>query len=117
MNFELLKRARIEVDDALVRFSGNKELLEKYLVKFADEPVYVSFVESMEEKNWANAEKDVHSLKGITGSLGMTLLFQQSSDVLRYLREQNYDMATDLYQSLKEEYNRVVDIIKKANKR
>ena len=44
MNYELLKEAGIDIDDALQRFSGNRELLEKYLYKFTEEPVYHSIV-------------------------------------------------------------------------
>lgn len=115
MNIELLKKAGINVDDALVRFSGNQDLFEKYLLRFLDEPSYTSVVESIDAKDWALAEDSVHSFKGITGSLSMTALFQTSCDLLAHLRAKNYDEALDLYENLQKEYDEMKNNIKKAN--
>ena len=116
MNYELLKEAGIDIDDALQRFSGNRELLEKYLYKFTEEPVYYSIVAEMNEKNWAAAEDSVHSFKGITGSLAITDLFNITCDLLAELRAKNYDLSLQLFEKLKEEYQKIIEIIKKSKK-
>jgi len=114
MNFEKLKQGGIDVDDALVRFSGNRELLEKYLVKFLDDPVYKSIVLNMDEENWGTAEDSVHSFKGITGSLSINTLFETTCALLEALRVQNHELAIELYEKLKLEYAEAVSVIKKS---
>lgn len=114
MNYELLKEAGIDIDDALARFSGNNELLEKYLSKFTEDPVYYSIVAEMNEKNWAAAEDSVHSFKGITGSLAITSLFNTTSELLEQLRSKNYELSLPLYEKLKVEYQKTAEIIKKS---
>lgn len=114
MNFEVLEKAGIDIEDALVRFSGNKELLEKYLLKFIDEPVFKTIISSMDEKNWILAEDSVHSFKGITGSLGIKDLFQTTCSLLTKLREKKYEEALVLYEILKKENGIIVEFIEKS---
>jgi HPt (histidine-containing phosphotransfer) domain-containing protein len=114
MDFEKLKQGGIDVDDALVRFSGNRELLEKYLVKFLDDPVYKSIVLSMDAKKWDTAEDSVHSFKGITGSLAIRALFETSCALLEALRVQDYELAIELYENIKVEYAEAASVIKKS---
>lgn len=114
MNYELLKKAGIDIDDALTRFSGNSELLEKYLYKFTDEAVYHNIVTQMDAKNWAAAEDSVHSFKGITGSLAITSLFNTTCELLAELRAKNYDISLQLFEKLKVEYQKTAEIIKKS---
>lgn len=114
MNYEILRSGGIDVTDALNRFSGSDELFEKYIKKFIGEKSYMDLVQAMEQKNFAKAENSVHSLKGITGSLGMTSLFQSSCALLTAFREKNESLFNPLFEEIKVKYEEIILVIEKS---
>jgi HPt (histidine-containing phosphotransfer) domain-containing protein len=68
---------------ALNQFSGNQSLLSKMLDKFCEQ--YASFSEqllaSVEQNDLNTTKRDVHTIKGVSGNLGMKSLHQASRDL------------------------------------
>jgi len=63
-----------------------EERIQKYLVKFAQNTDYDSFVSSLNEKNYEDAFRFVHNIKGMSLNLGLTRLGEISSVVCDELR-------------------------------
>jgi len=114
MNYEILRSGGIDVTDALNRFSGSNELLEKYLNRFIEEKSYTELVIAMERADYAAAENAVHSLKGVTGSLGMTSLFQSSCALLAAFRDKKEELFSPLLEDIKVKYEEISAVIKNS---
>ncbi len=114
MNYEILRSGGIDVADALNRFSGSNELFEKYLSRFIGEKSYIELVEAMGKGDFAHAENCVHSLKGITGSLGMVSLFESSCALLAAFREKKESQYASLFMQVQEKYADIEAVIRKS---
>ncbi|HOS30777.1 MAG TPA: Hpt domain-containing protein [Treponemataceae bacterium] len=114
MKYEILRSGGIDVTDALNRFSGSNELLEKYLNRFIEEKSYTELVIAMERADYAAAENAVHSLKGVTGSLGMTSLFQSSCALLAAFRDKKEELFSPLLEEIKVKYEEISAVIKNS---
>jgi len=114
MNYEILRSGGIDVNDALNRFSGSSELFEKYINRFIGEKSYTELVVSMEKKDYAAAENAVHSLKGVTGSLGMKDLFESSCALLAAFRDKKEELFSTLLEEIKVKYEEISAVIKNS---
>ncbi len=116
MNYEILRSGGIDVNDALNRFSGSSELFEKYINRFIGEKSYTELVVSMEKKDYAAAENAVHSLKGVTGSLGMKDLFESSCALLAAFRDKNEEKYIPLFNEIEHKYDEITLVIRNSIK-
>lgn len=114
MNYEILRSGGIDVTDALNRFSGSNELFEKYINRFIGEKSYTELVNAMERADYAAAENAVHSLKGVTGSLGMTDLFESSCALLAAFRDKKEELFSPLLEDIKVKYEEISAVIKNS---
>lgn len=68
---------------ALKQFSGNRPLLSKVLDTFCQQ--YATFsaklVADIEQNEFNTVKRDVHTVKGVSGNLGMKSLYQASNDL------------------------------------
>jgi HPt (histidine-containing phosphotransfer) domain-containing protein len=71
-----------DVDFALRQFSGNEGLLVKMIGKFNEqyEGVEETLVSDIRLQNLDAIRQQVHTIKGVSGNLGMTALHQASRD-------------------------------------
>lgn len=76
----------IDYDDGLNRFVGNKDLYEKFLLSFKDDPSYDSLIKALDEKDAKAAFQAAHTLKGLTGNLSMTRLYDAVCILVEELR-------------------------------
>lgn len=65
---------------------GNEILVERFLIKFLQDPSFVQLAKALEEKNVQSAFRAVHTLKGVCLNLGLTDLFEVSSALTEKLR-------------------------------
>ena len=114
MNYDILRSGGIDVKDALNRFSGSRELFEKYIEKFIDESSYEELLEAMNNKEYTLAENAVHSLKGVSGSLGLTSLFTSSCALLAAFREKEEDSYKHLFHDVQDKYTEIIAVIKNS---
>lgn len=111
MEYSILKENDVNVDEALNRFSDNKELFEKYIKKFPDDSSYKNLVIAYNDKNYEEMENSVHSLKGVAGTLGINRVYEPSCKMLTLLRQGNKEEAETVFPLIKEEYDKIVKII------
>lgn len=76
-----------DIKNALRHFMGKEAMFEKYLVKFfEEEPNYDKLLKSLEEHDYPEAFKCVHTLKGVSINLGLMPLYQVLYDMTEDLR-------------------------------
>jgi len=97
MNEKNLKNAGIDCVAGIRRFAGSSDLYGKYLKKFVDDENLSLAKKAMKEKNYEDMLKYVHTLKGITGNLSMTELFDRCGELVTILRDKEYDRADEVF--------------------
>jgi HPt (histidine-containing phosphotransfer) domain-containing protein len=90
-----------DVDFALNQFSGNQALLIKILEKFTsqNENFRQELQTSLEQTELEAAKRQVHTLKGVTGNLGMKALHHACKDTEDKLEQlHNIEALSDFFQ-------------------
>lgn len=116
MNSEIksnLKAAGIDVEGALGRLMNNEAFYEKILKKFEQDQNMYGLLAALKEKNYEDAFHFAHTLKGLSGNLGMTRLMQADIVIVEKLRSgEEQDFETEL-KEVEEAYEAVLAVIHK----
>ena len=113
-NEEILKNLqnqKIDIYSALERFLYNKEMYIKFIKEFTADASFDKLEENLNHKKWEQAFEFAHTLKGITGNLGMTILFEDFSKMCAYYRKQEYTEMQRIYIETKSEYTDICNLI------
>ncbi|MDR0918300.1 MAG: Hpt domain-containing protein [Oscillospiraceae bacterium] len=112
---EDLEKIGTDVEGTLKRFSGAKELYIKFLQRLPENenfPKLEALVNTEnEEYDYKNLEIVAHSLKGNTGNLGLTFLWNYLANIEKAGREKNPDKIKENFDKFYIEYKKVIDII------
>lgn len=106
-----LTDAGLDVESSIKRFSMNEKLYCKCIVRFITEPTYEQLVESMEAGDYAEAHRFAHTLKGISGNLGMDKLYNECSTLSSLLKENQYDASLPVYEDVRHTYDEILSHI------
>ena len=92
----------------------SEERVIRFLGKFVEEPSFGVLVEALESKNYEEAFRASHNLKGVCQNLGISKLGEVSSELCEELRngEPAHDI-TPLVEQVKEEYEHTICALKK----
>lgn len=106
-----MKEAGNDVDGALRRFVGNEAMYVKFLKRFTDDKSYPELKEAVEKGDLGNAFVAAHTLKGVAGNLGLTKLYDITSEVTERLRVRaSADLDAD-FAKITAEYEAVTALI------
>lgn len=108
---EKLLKAGVNIETAIERFLGNEGMFVNFLKKFAKDPSFELLKTAMEGKQYEDAFKAAHSLKGLCGNLSIDGLFQIVSREVEFLRNGKYDEACELLPEVVKEYERVTELL------
>lgn len=103
--------AGVDYKTTIERFMGKEDLYEKFLFKFIDDRNFAQFEENILNKDVQAAFKSAHILKGLSGNLGFTKMFEIIVPIVEELREGSLDNAEESLADLKEIYNLLCGII------
>lgn len=107
-----LKDIGVNIDSVMDLLGSNTGLYERLLTKFINtNPNYKGVIDSFENNDLEAAASYVHTLKSVAGNLGFSKLSQLSADILTRLRAGETSGFEDDIASLKEEYNKIKDIL------
>lgn len=111
-----LEEAGMEVDVVLKRFMGNEAMYQKFLLKFVDDKNYEGLVADIEKRDYEEAFKKAHTLKGVTANLGIEpvrSVAARITDLLRNKKEEDQvDSELDEYkEQLQTAYEEIREII------
>lgn len=115
MNTEILNNSGFNCDRAIQRCAGNADLYEKILRRFASEGSNYSRVqEALLSADYQTVHDLVHEIKGVSGNLEFTALFDICCKVLAEIKNERYSNVAPLLLTYEEEYKKVIDTINKA---
>ena len=114
------------VKDCYIKFGGDfdevldrlrrEQTVEKFVYKFLNDKSFNLFESSMGNKDYDEALRAVHTLKGICQNLSFTRLFESSSLVTKALKENDWNKAVDMMPQLSKDYRETIDVIKDFKK-
>ncbi len=99
-----------DFDSVLGRLS-REQLVEKFIYKFLEDKSYSLFISSMEKKDYDEALRAVHTLKGICQNLSFTRLYESSYLATRALKENDYQSAADVVPQLSNDYKKIQNAV------
>ncbi len=93
---QVLKQIDVNIEETLQRFSGNKELMEKFIKKFPEDNTTEDLENAIKAKDYKAIEDTAHTLKGLSGNLGFSKLFELSSALVNAIRANDFSTADTL---------------------
>lgn len=106
-----LERCGVDLDATLARFAGNEALYEKFLRRFPADPNFAGIAPALAREDWDGALRYAHTLKGVSGNLGLTRLFEACGAVVQDLRQEERARAAADYRTLEEAYRQIVEAL------
>lgn len=95
----------------------NEEFIKKFIFKFKDDETFNNLINTFNQKNYKEAFRFVHTLKGTSVNLGFDDLYKSCCDLTECLREKDnlnnaeLEEAKELLQIVKNKYERVINLI------
>lgn len=116
-NREILEELGVDISTTLHRFIENEEFYFRMLRKLEQDHTYQALIEHMGEKNYEEAFKDAHTLKGLGANLGLGILEKDIVDLTEALRHPPYDEAEAerLFRGVQKGYKICVENIQRLN--
>lgn len=109
MNKERLIAANVDYENGIKRFAGNEALYEKYLLKFKEDVHYEAAMTAFEAGDFDALLKEAHILKGVAGTLGLSDIYQNCSDIVAALRDERTAQLPKMIDLLKAAYEMTMD--------
>lgn len=100
-----LRAAGADMDGAMNRLVNDEELYATCFGYFMDDPAFAALGAALDSEDYAAAFEAAHSLKGVSGNLGLTRLYQLCGGLVEPLRHGQPGDAhlSELYAALIEE--------------
>ncbi len=112
--FEELKELGVNVDEGLERVMDDEPLYETMLGMFIDRVIGAPIkIEDFAGDNLDELIGRVHILKGLTGNLAMTLLYEGYMQVLDLLRTNRPEEAVEEYKRILPAQTAIMECIKR----
>ena len=112
----------MNLKDCYLKFGGDfdevlgrlrrEQTVRKFVFKFLDDKSFHLFETSMGDKDYDEALRAVHTLKGICQNLSFARLFESSSLTTTALKQNDWNKAVDMMPQLSNDYYEIVDIIR-----
>ena len=84
----------IDVDGGLQRIRGNKKLYTRMLKMLLVSEEFAKLKAALDADDYDNGEKAAHAIKGVTGNLSLTALFDNSVELMQQLKSGPADPKT-----------------------
>ena len=110
----ILEQGGVDVTGALERFMGSEALLERFLKRFLQEESLPALSAALDAGDTEAAIRAAHSLKGTSGNLSLTVLFERTTAQLAQLRAGDLEGARQAMAGVTEAYSAVVEAIRAA---
>lgn len=104
-----------DYDEVMGRLRSER-LVQKFVLKFLDDGSYELLCASIEEKNYPEAFRAAHTIKGVCQNLAFSRLLESSSQLSEALRHGYTPEADDLAEQVKEDYLATADAIRAFQK-
>ena len=92
-----LEELGVELDEVMERFIGDEDLYFECMEQFVQDPAFGKLGESLGIRDYEEAFSQAHSLKGVSGNLGLTKMYQAVCEIVEPLRKKEYDNIEQNY--------------------
>lgn len=89
----------------------SEKLVERFALKFLADDSFALLEEALAIGNYNDAFRAAHTLKGVSLNLGFTELFKVSEDMTEALRDGAKPGDNVLFEKVKDEYHRTIDLL------
>ena len=100
--------------DAVLSRLVNEKLVQKFALKFLDDPSFQNLRDALDSKDVETAFRAAHTLKGVCLNLGFDNLYPSSKDLTELLCAGSMDGYEDLFAEVEKEYNRTCEALRKV---
>lgn len=108
---ESMQSCGVDTATTLRRFADNAALLERFVLKFPQDPTYSALADAIRGNDASLIERLAHTLKGTAANLGYQELSDRCASLVSAVRSGQTEDHPALFQAIKEEYERVVGAI------
>lgn len=109
---KILEDYGADYETTLARFMGNEQLYLRILRKFPQDDTLQKLGQALRDGDCTNAFNAAHTLKGVTGNLGLTPLYRAVCSIVEPLRAgEAHENHAALYRSIQAEYQKVLDLL------
>ena len=98
--------------DAVLSRLVNEKLVQKFALKFLDDPSFQNLKDALDSKDVETAFRAAHTLKGVCLNLGFDNLYEVSFDITEKLRGRDTDGCEELFAKVTEQYEKTTDAIR-----
>lgn len=99
----------IDLVDAEDRFDGNLDLYKRMALKYENDDHMVALIAAMEVKDYDEAYKQAHALKGVAGNLSFTPLYKAIAIVSDALKQGESAAAAEHLPAAKAAHEKVLE--------
>lgn len=89
------------------RFMGDMELYRACLTSFLSDGNFAALGRALSEEDYGAAFRAAHTLKGVSGNMGLTPFYQAISLLTESLRGGQYTGVNEQYAAVTEEYAKI----------
>ena len=90
----------------------NEMLMKRLALKFLNDTSFGELEKALEDKNYEEAFRAAHTLKGVAANLSFTKLQEVSSEMTEMLRDGNAPADGQYIETVRAEYARTVEALK-----
>ena len=108
---EYLRKANVDVDGAIQRFSNKENRYIKYLRLFEKDTNFNNLLIALERESCNEAFEYCHSLKGVVGNLGFNTMYPNIYEACEILRSGRLEGVKELIDGITDNYNEIIKII------
>lgn len=110
---EELKDLGVNTEEGAERMGGNISLYERMLVKFADMIKKTPVQPDFDSNNYNDITDAAHAIKGASGNLSVTPVYEAYTEIVRLLRAGQPEKAKDTLEKIIPIQSKIVDCIEK----
>ncbi len=111
--FQELKDLGVNTDEGLQRMGGNSSLYERMLVKLKDVIKDSAVRTDFDGDDYSDVMEAAHAIKGASGNLAVTPIYEFYSEFVKLLREQQPEQARKLLEKELPVQNAIIDCIER----
>ena len=102
-------------EDVLGRLQ-NDALIRKFTLKFLEDQSYLQLKQALENKNYEDAFRSAHTLKGVSQNLSFDRLYEVSNELTELLRDRTGEQPgiSEAMEKVTEVYEMTIEEIKKG---
>lgn len=108
-----LRELGVDVEDALQRFMGNEGLFNRMIKKLPPAVKDLQVIQYLEAGDYETALNNAHTLKGVTGNLSITPLFNAYNEAVNLLRTDKPEEAKEKVEEILPVQEQIIACIEK----